>query len=584
MADLPSPFPSTGTAIFFGTSSGGNDLQGNFQGDIFELAKTGAGAFKFKFIYGFTGGPDGRGAIRRPRDRFEWQPFRSFHGLPGGSVFELAPVPDGMYAFHSLHTFTGGDDGFTSSSSLSLDSGGNIFGFAAGASPSGEGSFYRLAKDASGGWSFSTVFRLAKNTLSPAGSVRADGSGKVFAVGKQFYLTNTLFQLSPEAGGYSLTAVLSGLSGLEGDNPVGQSISDSNGNIYIALKRGGAWGLGTILELVKTTAGYEPVVLHTFAGIAERDGAIPSSGLAADKAGNLYGTTMSGGDPTANAGTIFELEKGTNGYTYSLLYRFSGGSDGTWPVGVVTDSAGHLYGATAFGAVYEVAIGSGTSQLTLLHSFGNQIAAPALVRDSSGNLYGTYLATVYRVSNSGSFSTVRVFNGPGDSPPFGPLTLDSSGTLFGVTAEAVFRMSRSGDSFKNLRSFVSLDLKNGYLPAAPLVEDSAGLLVGSTTSGGEDDFSGGTIFRISQDGSQFSSLYSFSGSLDGAFPNGGLTFDSEGRIIGTTSLGGSGSAGTVFRLESSGPALVVSPGVLPAGKMFRKYSAVQLAGAGGQPP
>src|SRR5580700_2165252 len=68
-----------------------------------------------------------------------------------------------------------------------------------------------------------------------------------------------------------------------------------------------------------------PTVLHTFTG--GKDGSYPDSNLAADAAGNLYGTTQIGG--AYGAGIVFELSPGPNGkWQFSVIYTFTGGTDG----------------------------------------------------------------------------------------------------------------------------------------------------------------------------------------------------------------------------------------------------------------
>jgi len=130
-------------------------------------------------------------------------------------------------------------------------------------------------------------------------------------------------------------------------------------------------------------------VLHSFTG--GTDGASPQGGLVRDKAGNLYGTTASGG--ASGNGVVFKLD--TTG-TETVLHSFTG-PDGTLPyAGLVGDKAGNLYGTTAFGGT----LGDGTvfkvdttGTETVLHSFtgadGGEPLWAALVRDKAGNLYGT---------------------------------------------------------------------------------------------------------------------------------------------------------------------------------------------------
>ena len=82
------------------------------------------------------------------------------------------------------------------------------------------------------------------------------------------------------------------------------------------------------------------------------DGAVPGYGdLLFDGAGNIYGTTEGGG----TQGVVYELTPSGSGYKESVLYSFSGGTDGSTPYnGVIFDNAGNLYGTTYVGGLSSV--------------------------------------------------------------------------------------------------------------------------------------------------------------------------------------------------------------------------------------
>ena len=108
-----------------------------------------------------------------------------------------------------------------------------------------------------------------------------------------------------------LTAVfrrlfLYSFSGGDGAYPNAGLIADANGDLFGTTYTGGAYGRGTVFELVKTASGYTENVLYSFSGISPRtDGASPVAGLIADANGDLFGTTYTGG---ANGdGTVFEI-------------------------------------------------------------------------------------------------------------------------------------------------------------------------------------------------------------------------------------------------------------------------------------
>jgi uncharacterized repeat protein (TIGR03803 family) len=104
-----------------------------------------------------------------------------------------------------------------------------------------------------------------------------------------------------------------------------------------------------VFELSPNLNGtWSETVLHTFTGVP--DGAVPWVGaLISDSAGNLYGTTSAGGIATgcpfgsAGCGTVFELSPNGSGWTENILYSFTGGADGSDPLGPVTmDALGNL--------------------------------------------------------------------------------------------------------------------------------------------------------------------------------------------------------------------------------------------------
>jgi len=216
----------------------------------------------------------------------------------------------------------------------------------------------------------------------------------------------------------------------------------------------------------------------------------------------------------------------------------------------------------------------------VLHSFtgpDGQNPFAALVRDTSGNLYGTTqnggssancqggCGTVFKLDTSGNLTVLHNFTGPkGDGAnPYAGLTMDASGNLYGTTAYGgsgafsqvgygtVFKLDSSG-SETVLHSFNAFDGQN---PDGPLIMDTAGNLYGTTRGGGASV--DGTVFRLDTSGN-LTVLHSFvEPNLDGKNPYAGLTMDASGNLYGTTANGGSPGncpdrCGTVFKLDISG--------------------------------
>lgn len=284
--------------------------------------------------------------------------------------------------------------------------------------------------------------------------------------------------------------------------------------------------------------------LHQFTGL---DGGYPIGNLISDSAGNLYGTAEDGGLQNAAGcvsiafnvqgycGTVFKLSKSSGGgWTTTILYQFTGGADGGSPyAGLAIDREGNLYGTTAFGGTCPFAFGcgvvfklsptsSGPWTETVLYAFqaGNDGGVPEsqLVFDSSGNLYGTTL------SGGNGFCGLGV--------PCG-VVFEVSPTSSGPWTESV------------LYSFQ--EISDGAEPTGTLVFDSRGNLYGTTSIGGDLNspcgypfFGCGTVFQLSPSSSGWTKtiLHAFEGGIDGAFPNGGVIVDHNGRIYGATNAGG----------------------------------------------
>src|ERR1039457_3502904 len=190
----------------------------------------------------------------------------------------------------------------------------------------------------------------------------------------------------------------------EGSDLYAGLILDSQGKLYGVAESGGTRGAGVVYELSPITGGgWTETVLYNFKGGTE-DGASPHATLIADSAGNLYGTTVSGGltgkTCRTGCGTVFKLTPASGHWQESVLHRFTGGAGGAVPyAGVVMDSAGNLYGATldggaaGGGAVYRLTPGSAGWEQSVLYSFQGRpdgsAPYPTPVLDAAGNLYGT---------------------------------------------------------------------------------------------------------------------------------------------------------------------------------------------------
>lgn len=355
----------------------------------------------FHLLYSFGPGHLTGGVALLPTPSGVLYGTASFGGCAtcGGGVFRL--TSDG--AENALHLFGGGQDGYMPEGGVVRDPNNNLFG----------------------------------TTLEGGGSTACEnGCGVVYEV-NQWGGETVLHRF---AGGIS-----------DGANPRGALVLDESDNVYGTTTGGGAFGKGTVFMVSKD--GTE-TVLYSFTGTP--DGEIPYAGLVRDSDGNLYGTTISGGDLYSTCtlrnefgcGVVFMLSRAGK---ETVLYRFTGGADGgNSQAQLVRDSAGRLYGTTTFGG----ASGEGTvfviesaGKETVLYSFkgtpDGYLPYAGVIRDSAGNLYGTTLqggtaalpyGTAFELSPSGQETILHSFSNRADgaNPAYGGLSMDAAGNLYGT--------------------------------------------------------------------------------------------------------------------------------------------------------
>ena len=389
-------------------------------------------------------------------------------------------------------------------------------------------------------------------------------------------------------------------NGADGRNPYGPVVRDSAGNLYGTTVGGGGLN-GAVWELSPSLGGtWTETVLHTFTG--GPDGASPMGGLVLDSAGNLYGTASTGGNAGCSnqgCGVVFKLSPGgSGGWTDTVIYSFTGGSDGGTPWTSVTfDAAGNLYGTTVnggnfgFGVVFELLPNSsGSWTESVLHHFTNGADGGTpfgtLLFDASGNLYGTTegggdpscnsswpngCGIVFRLSpTSGGWkgTVLHTFHPAHGSQPQGGVIMDSAGNLYGATivggenfgcygtgCGVVYKLSPTASgpwAFTQLHEFSDQKFNNGFMPMGNLLLDKSGVLYGTASQGGK--CTGGLVYKLTQGsgGSWIETvLHPFAcTTTDGFVPFSGLISDSAGNLYGTTTGGGSTdfNAGTVYEL------------------------------------
>ena len=335
----------------------------------------------------------------------------------------------------------------------------------------------------------------------------------------------TVYKLTPSGVLTSLYSFCRHSSCVDGEYPSSGLTFGNDGNLYGTTVQGGNHGGG---EVYKITPSGVLTVMHSF-GLAP-DGEGPESNLIVGTDGNFYGTTFAGG--ANNFGAVFKM---TPAGETTVIYSFTGGADGALPyANPIQASDGNLYGTTIQGGTSTYCQdhrGCGTiykltpaGTLTVLYNFciefecnDGVLPGAALLQASDGNFYGTTEAG-------------------GD-----------------MGAGAFFRVTSDG-TYTSLFSFcLQFTCDAGEQPLGALVQASDGNFYGTTSIGGPYYYYG-TVFEITPQG-VLTTLHNFHGQ-DGTAPWAGLVRGQDGFYYGTTAAGGiagtwNGNLGTIFRIDVS---------------------------------
>ena len=277
-------------------------------------------------------------------------------------------------------------------------------------------------------------------------------------------------------------------------------------------------------------------VVHSFTGGS--DGANPYSGLVMDQGGNLYGTASAG---SLGYGNVYRLVSKNSAWIVQALYGFQGAAhnhDGARPMARITLRNGIVYGTTQAGGMSGCANNAGCGTIFKLRP-------PLSVCQT---VFCAWTQTVlYR------------FNGNTDGGnPVGDLTFDQGGNLYGATSGGgsagsryqpndgcgvVYLLNSAGSQSVLYQMPAG---SGGTYPEAGVSFDTSGNLLGTTSAGGTSNL--GTIFRLTHSGGNWtpSSVYQFQSGAGGQLPWAGLVGDSSGNFFGATTAGGADGGGTVY--------------------------------------
>jgi uncharacterized repeat protein (TIGR03803 family) len=375
-----------------------------------------------------------------------------------------------------IYSFTGGLDGGSPLSDLTLDADGNLYGTTSqggtGCRNGGCGTVFEL-KRTRDGWKEQVLYRFigGKDGSQPAAGVIFDSSGNLYGTtangGAHFF--GTAFKLTPTPeGGWKKTTIYDFADSV-GDNPAEDLVFDPKGNLLGTTSTGATGGCddnagcGSVFELTQQSDGaWGETTIHSFEGAP--DGGIPASALVPDSAGNFYGVTQVGGTGKCRnyydgpgCGTVYKLSSDAHGnWTETLIYNFfRGGGFGKRPSGdVFVDKVGNLLGLSRYG-------GNGPGTVYELRTTQKR---------------GWRQNVLY-----------RFYGRPDGAGPTGRLAVDPNGSIFGVTTDfygKIFELRHFKHGWKERVLYTFSGASDGINPMAGLVVDSQGHLYGTTRNGG----------------------------------------------------------------------------------------------------
>lgn len=362
------------------TMDNGGNLYGVYggtgDGQVFELTRTHSG-WLYSVLYSFAGGYDG--AV--PFGRVILGPGGALYGVTqqgGGS--DCYPISNGCGTVYRLnppvqvctnvvcpwietvlYRFTGFSNGVNPGGNLVFDQAGNLYGTTElggnlnCAEGYGCGTVYKLTPS-QGSWTESVLYSFSgqPDGRLPYSGLIFDNAGNLYGItelgGNDFltYGAGTVFELSPSGNSWTEKILYRFQGDADGYYPIGGLLFDATGNLFGTTSNANDLeNLGTVFMLTPSGDNWVHTVIYLFGG---GSGAGPWDSVARDGAGNLYGTSLTGG--IYGNGNLFRLTPSNGSWTYTDLHDFSIYVDGGEPSGVILDAGGNLYGTTAGGGLY----------------------------------------------------------------------------------------------------------------------------------------------------------------------------------------------------------------------------------------
>jgi hypothetical protein len=419
-------------------------------------------------------------------------------------------------------------------------------------------------------------FQGGTDGSTPVGGVVFDSAGNVYgatqdggsASCRSIYECGTVYQLTPpatkgDAWTETVLYVFQGNAKNDGASPFGGLVMDSSGNLYGTTAYGGTGdcvllgsklGCGAVFELsppAQKGGAWTEKILYSFPN--SKRGYVPWGNLVFDKSGNLYASTIYGGDRGTTCdlfyggqcGVVFELsppkQKGGK-WTEKVLHSFGAIAtgkqfgDGASPNGeLVFDDKGNVYGTTYLGG-YNCPHNSG------------QGCGTAFKLKPPTQKGGAWTETILHRFNQDTSD---------NGLPSAGLVMDAKGNLYGTTVGTVFRLAPPSAKSSRWRETILYTLgQDAYDPKGALIFDQSGDLYGTTYVGSGGSLQG-SVFQLKPNkngGWTFGVIHGFLGPPDGDFPTASLVFGKNGDLYSTTQAGGTGQAcqggcGTVFEVS-----------------------------------
>jgi uncharacterized repeat protein (TIGR03803 family) len=356
---------------FFGTAINGGSITNCPYGCgvVFKLSSDATGHWSLRVLHSFSGGSDGASPEGLIIDG-----SGNLYGLTNvggtgtcstgcGVAYKLALNSSGNWIYTALYHFKGTNDGAWPYGTLVMDGSGNLFGTAFAGGSNGGGTVFELSPTSTGSWNETTIDNLAFGIYPQAG-VTFDSAGNLYGTTSAGGSTGngTVFQLSPNGAGWTETIIHDfTASNGDGSYPTDKLWIDAAGNVYGTTFWGGTGSdpicvnhCGIIFQLSPVGGSWQETILHEFHNVP--DGGNSYSGLVMDTAGNLFGSTISGG-VFHGSGVTFKLSPTSGGgWTETRFHAFIDGNDGGGPGGVFLDSAGNVYGTAVYGGPWQYGV------------------------------------------------------------------------------------------------------------------------------------------------------------------------------------------------------------------------------------